>query len=1151
MADNEAKNKIIQILGPELTQQVEAMPDDTAVKLATIMAKTNVKSRKNTAIAPYGATLYTNYGSVNLDSSLANIDYMYINGQKFSVKENGLDAIAKATGTEAEIRDVLGDPEGRQSRGRKVRSRVDNPDISIEEVQAITYQDLKNSGLSYDSLFQDLGGLMKGTNIDVSDISDELFANKIPEEDIAHFLVYDSQYKNDVISKVHGQNLGAVASDYNFVPQTQDDTFIGRLMTRLDIDEAEYDAKAGILKVGDRHITNLPEVDELGVFHNGDTRYLPYYNGYYTADAGTRVERLRVIDPVASALDSLALQYSVTNGDVKFKTILDVTRNLPDFETHPYGDEILDTLKHKIVIDKEYGKTNSLLADYSGKADGLGAVALTMLDDDAEGYIDPMGTSNGGNMGKIMFMADGVTVNDDGSLNKSDNRFSKVGEVLKDYALDADNFNRNQMSFNAFLTSLDVKNVKVAFSEFALFNSEDAMVATKKGAETMFDTVKETGDKLTDRHGNKGTIALIVDPDMPEDEAKAQKLDQAVNFVKANPNLDLVVSPISVASRLNMGVTHEGLAGEKEDLHLTDGTVVKDGITTMMYMSLPQTAEHKSKDYSVEGNGRRYSTLLHYALASKVGKDLYSKALINDDVRQEHIDEIVTAFGRLGISFENNNDLIADGNVNTFIDAPAEIDANSLHMSNVSTIRSNLMANMKDGRINIQLDDDMAVTSPLTNEPIQDSLGFNVLPICVDKNGTIPYRYTGVFEALSLGNKDLLVSEFQHATSVDYTALTRKDNLLKNVETMSFTDNARTDVLLPDPRLNIEDVRSCVESDRVIIHRDPAIQSGNIISMNNVKGGKPNVTMVNPLIEVEMDADNDGDNVGNNGYNNLNLSDAEKDEFFAKSSVEEQVNQYGRVFLGTDSSHFKAAVMANGIDDSNITFEDGKSNRELVDIVNDTMHTIVTSDKSYGAYAISFENTESVKNTLSAIADDGIKGDKDDITRIFDEGYTKDENRAVLKALIAKSEWTGLAGATTNNLIAGLSGDSFDKDMVRVSMDVTHSMTQSVLQMKKNADKLPVIDKGIKDMKAVMSGKYGTEQSRELLKSVTNGLIEPEAIDKFVDEISEHQVGEHFGEGVINDTEITTKKLAYVTGENFGKALLNISNDPDVDVHMN
>ena len=58
--------------------------------------------------------------------------------------------------------------------------------------------------------------------------------------------------------------------------------------------------------------------------------------------------------------------------------LLDVTRNLPDFDNHPYGQEILDTMKKKVVLASSYSESNSLLAEFNNRADELGAVALTM-----------------------------------------------------------------------------------------------------------------------------------------------------------------------------------------------------------------------------------------------------------------------------------------------------------------------------------------------------------------------------------------------------------------------------------------------------------------------------------------------------------------------------------------------------------------------------------------------------------------------------------------------------------------------------------------------------------------------------------------------------------------------------------------------------
>ena len=48
----------------------------------------------------------------------------------------------------------------------------------------------------------------------------------------------------------------------------------------------------------------------------------------------------------------------------------------------------------------------------------------------------------------------------------------------------------------------------------------------------------------------------------------------------------MIVSPVSLASRLNMGVAHEGLSGERQDLYLPNGDVVKGGIVEVAYIKL-------------------------------------------------------------------------------------------------------------------------------------------------------------------------------------------------------------------------------------------------------------------------------------------------------------------------------------------------------------------------------------------------------------------------------------------------------------------------------------------------------------------------------------------------------------------------------------
>ena len=1155
----QARRSIINmfgIAGGDIDDQLKELSSDEVTRLANVLVRPDLNVRYSPSSE--AINISTGYGSVILDTSdLKTISAVYVNGQRYNTKDSeqlgGMDeydVLKNLVGSYDDVVEVLGDPVGKQYTGRSVR-RVRKSNVAIdntpfEEIQQTALDDFQRAGITYDNIMTEMTSLLKNLPIGAGDVMTELHDNQVDEEDIPHFLVYESQYNKDIISKLYNYTVDRAEPVYNYEEVARNDdrpgySFIGELVDRLGHDKGFYDREQGVLMLQEdgyeRKITNLPNVDEHWIFHNKDISYIPYYIGYFETGADERAERLRVIDPVEDALTGVCLQYDLTKrGDIKFKTILDVTRNLPDFENHPYGQEILDTLRRKVVLSSKYHETNSLLSDYLNKADDLGAVALTMLDEEAEGRIDPYGTSNGRNLGSIFYLAYDAKVEADGSITPGESKFSSVGQLLYNEYADRDNFNRNQMSFNAFLTSKDVQKRNVFIGEFGFWNMEDAIVLTNDLGGTA-----HVGDKMMDFHGNKSTISVILS-DLSDEEIKERHLEQAVQFAKDNPNVDIIASPSSIASRLNMGIIYEGLNGSKtSDVKLPDGTIIKDGQIELTYMQLQQTAEHKSKDYAIEGDGRKYSTLLRFALTSKVG-DLYEKGLLNEDVYKQHVDEAASTFQRLGVSFVDNEKLIEPDNVNLYVDAPVTVDMQEFSFLTPAAIRIDLMKRM-EGNTSINIDlGDIGVESRLYDGVIKDSQGRNVLPISIPEGATIPYRYMDLFTEISRGNEEGIKQAYKNFSDVDYGALTQKNNILKDIKTMTYRTDARTSVIVPDPSLGLTEVRSNVNDTRVICHRDPAIQSGNAMSMINVGGAAPNVLHVNPLMINMQDGDFDGDTEGENAYKNLALTPEEKDEFFNRSNVIQRINYYGDVHLGTDSSYFKALCKVNDIDTSDITFADGKSSEEIARLVEDKTRQILDSPKSYGAYAISFTDEQTAKDSLCKMADDGIKGNRADMERYLEQGYTEDENRNIAKALLAKSEWTGLAGAVTNKLISNL-GDEHP-EILSVALDVTYTMTQSTLQMKKNADKLDTINEAIQTMKKVMDGRFSVEESRETLKTITEGLIPPAAIDEFVDKVEKCQVpGEKFGYGVINNKDMSTMKLSYTYNKAFENAIQKLGTE--------
>lgn len=1169
------------VSGYGLEKQFLAMSEDQLDEYSRVMLRPDLDVRYNETSSQL--SIRTWYGSINMDGNdLTKVLNVYVNGQGYSVNPeiDGIDAMHALTSSNGEVMLALDEPIGRQATGRRARrvGRRSQAPVAFEDVQAAAFDDLSKANLTYADFYTELSAVCKNASFEVNDLMSELCANGVQEPDIARFLIYESNYNEALLSAMYNYDAQAVPVTYNYeTVAANDGSFAGRLLGALEIPEGQYDAEKGVLSVMDngreRKITNLPTVDENGVFHNRhgevETSYLPYYIGYFDNPSGpddTRIDRLRLIDPVKESFNGVYLQYKLSQGDIKFKTVLDVTRNLPDFDNHPYGQEILDTMKKKVVLAGGYAESNSLLAEFNNRADELGAVALTMLDKDAEGIIDPLGTSNGSNLGMIFYLTKDAQINEDGSITPGQSKYSSVGEVMSQYRVDMDNFNRNQMSFNSFLTSTDIQKRNVFIGEFALWNMEDALVATHN-----IDGVTNVGDKMEDYHGNKGVVSIVLDQ-LTEEEIKEKHLEHAVEFAKQNPDVDLISSPSNIASRLNMGIPYEALQGERKDVILPNGDVVKSGCVELMYMKLPQTAEHKSVDYGSEEvkRGRRYSTLLRYAITAKVGDEVYRKAFVNDEARNANVEKCVTAFGRLGISFNNNAKLIEKENVNLYADSPVTISADELHNMTPQAVRLKLSMEMKEAgsnSINIDLGDMEVYSRFLKDEkgrelPIQDSRGHNVLPICLGKDEVIPYRYTELFRQIASGNAEGVASQYRYVSNVDYSALTRKDNLIKNIDTMVFKKGASTLVMVPDPSLGLNDARVDGNCDRFIFHRDPAIQCGNALSLNNVGGGAPGCAHVNPLMETMVDGDNDGDTSGKNDYDNLNLTPEEKDEFFEKTNVTDRVNFYGEVKLGTNSSYFRGCAKAAGVDISDITFADGKSNEELVKLVENKTRQILDSPNSYGAYAISFENLQSVEDSLGRMADDGIKGNREGLIQRLYDGYSHEDNVNVAKACIAKAEWTGLAGAITNNMITNLPEQHYD--ILRSGMDITWSQTQATLQMKHNADKLSVINDGISRMKNLFAGGQrgsNTPDARKVLYEVTDGMLPKAAVDEFVDKVTRAQGlsrieqrlksrdAVKFGEGVLSaPKDATTRQLAYMSGDKFEKAIMEIGNKSEAQI---
>ncbi len=187
-------------------------------------------------------------------------------------------------------------------------------------------------------------------------------------------------------------------------------------------------------------------------------------------------------------------------------------------------------------------------------------------------------------------------MNDDGSI--SADAQNGLSAYIDAHHGQFDAIDRYDMTVTALRHCKDVQPANVAQMAFGGWGHGDAIVVSKEWADAH--GIHNKGDKLSDFHGNKGVVSLIVDRDMDLAEAEKQGLAEPVKWFRANPELDMVMSPYSAVSRFNGGLYREALENVQGDLVSPDGSVAKGGISKLDMIIMEQTADKKSTDFTDE-----------------------------------------------------------------------------------------------------------------------------------------------------------------------------------------------------------------------------------------------------------------------------------------------------------------------------------------------------------------------------------------------------------------------------------------------------------------------------------------------------------------------------------------------------------------------
>ncbi len=264
---------------------------------------------------------------------------------------------------------------------------------------------------------------------------------------------------------------------------------------------------------------------------------------------------------------------------------------------------------------------------------------MAVMTEEGDGYFDPVMTNGSVNQGITRYLVEGAQVDEaTGKIIPSADKGDRAPlmKLPETEYMRYDPYDRQQMSSSNLLNASAVTEpVGVAMMTFGGWTADDPMVISKEFAEKygirgVDGNIRPLvpGDKLSDMHGNKGVISLVVDRDMDLEEAREQGLEHEVAWFKKNSNLDVVMSPFSAVSRFNGGTAREMMDGPVLNLDRpfleADGSTpqpIDAALGSMRLIVTHKDVERGTRVYDDEalreGRGRKASSQLAWALGSQ------------------------------------------------------------------------------------------------------------------------------------------------------------------------------------------------------------------------------------------------------------------------------------------------------------------------------------------------------------------------------------------------------------------------------------------------------------------------------------------------------------------------------------------------------
>ncbi|MEW4426044.1 hypothetical protein AB1I68_00955 [Paenibacillus pabuli] len=641
--------------------------------------------------------------------------------------------------------------------------------------------------------------------------------------------------------------------------------------------------------------------------------------------------------------------------------------------------------------------------------------------------------------------------------------------------------------------------------------------------EVSFDAYLEThgrfrplqrGDKLSDFGGNKGTIGIVIDRHMPDDEAKAQKLDKEVRFLRANPGLDVVSAPYSMLSRHNAGVVKELMSGDVKDLVDPDtGEVFKGAMGQLNIIVTDMKVDDKTHTYSREdvlsGKGRKASGQLAWALQSKHATGILNEIYGRNDAAWSTYREYLIATGL---------DMKADGTiVNGYLPQGDEernhfqFDSNTEASSFLDQIKS------QGGFLDIPFEVSFQSGETTSSIPVLSaSLRQNVELIDGSmRRSDFTNYYANIYKAVGEyvasgddeGRRKAQLKAQEQFDKIQSTIIDRqfngghngKHSFLREKIMGKRQHHSATGVAMVDPRLNIGegamnqemmDALGAKEGDVVMMWRDPVWRDGAIRAITVVKDDSVHGVAINPIADKSHDMDFDGDSVGLIKFDTPAANRDLVEKFSHWANMIDKGNGKEQLYYqtGMDLASAEARAAKLGDNSPKELYERAKKNASSTNpkVLQQSLRDLTAyshkcfREHGFGGDFVSFTDDKSVYRSFKQMFDHGAKGRDpkklEDYMKYHMGEKTEDHARAIQYATGVKSDDTGLAGAFSQKLVAIMRNEN-----IKAALESMYPLTQGTLQIKHDAEHAKTVNEILTDdMNKTFRGKDITKPKRSL-----------------------------------------------------------------------